>query len=83
MGRCDPIERTGVVQQEYTDEEGNVQSYEQTQVLEVEEFVYYDPIQKIKFSFHPVTLEGRIEEEAFDWQAQSCSPDLVQIRYIK
>ena len=32
----------------------------------VEEYLYYDPVRKMKFSFHPLTLEAKIEEENFD-----------------
>ena len=43
--------------------------YQQAQHQEVvEEFVYYDPNKKLKFSFDPVTLEARIEEENVDWE---------------
>ena len=43
--------------------------YQQAQTQEVvEEFVYYDPNKKLKFSFDPVTLEARIEEENVDWE---------------
>jgi len=35
-------------------------------VSEVEDFVYYDPVQKIKFSFNPLTLEAKVEEEQVD-----------------
>jgi hypothetical protein len=31
------------------------------EISEIEEFVYIDPVQKIKFTFHPVTLEAKIE----------------------
>ena len=34
---------------------------EQEKQYEVEEFVYYDPILKVKFSFHPVTLDVKVE----------------------
>ena len=37
----------------------------------MEEFVYYDPAKKVKFSFHPVTLEARIEEQDVDYESQS------------
>ncbi len=47
---------------------------------EVEEFVYYDPIQKLKFSFHPVTLDAKIEEEGVDLEANSVSQSLLQLR---
>ncbi len=32
----------------------------------VEEFVYYDPVQLVKFSFDPITLEAKVEEEYVD-----------------
>jgi len=35
----------------------------------IEEFVYYDPNKKLKFSFNPVTLKTRIEEENVDWES--------------
>lgn len=35
----------------------------------IEEFVYYDPNKKLKFSFNPVTLEARVEEENVDWES--------------
>jgi hypothetical protein len=43
----------------------------------VEEFVYYDPVKKIKFSFDPITLEARIEEENVDWETQYLASDVV------
>ena len=46
----------------------------------VEEFVYYDPARKIEFSFNPVTLEGKIEEENVDWESQYLEPVTVQLR---
>jgi hypothetical protein len=46
----------------------------------VEEFVYYDPNKKLKFSFDPVTLEARIEQEDVDWESQYLSPNVVQMR---
>ena len=50
-------------------EESVEEVYQQTQHQEVvEEFVYYDPNKKLKFSFDPVTLEARIEEENVDWE---------------
>ena len=53
------------VQEEVYVEEEQVQ-VQQEQV--VEEFVYYDPVKKVKFSFDPITLEARIEEDNFDWE---------------
>ena len=38
------------------------------QVQHVEEFVYYDTVRKVKFSFNPITLEAKIEEENVDWE---------------
>jgi hypothetical protein len=38
-------------------------------VEQVEEFVYYDPVKKVKFSFDPITLEAKIEEENVDWES--------------
>jgi hypothetical protein len=35
----------------------------------VEEFVYYDPVKKVKFSFHPITLEAKIEEQGVDYES--------------
>jgi hypothetical protein len=50
-------------------EEPEQEAYQQVQHQEVvEEFVYYDPNKKLKFSFDPVTLEARIEEENVDWE---------------
>lgn len=46
----------------------------------VEEFVYYDPNKKLKFSFDPVTLEARIEEENVDWETQYLPANVVQMR---
>jgi len=37
----------------------------------VEEFYYYDPVKKAKFSFHPITLEAKIEEENVDIEASA------------
>jgi hypothetical protein len=51
----------------------------QTQEV-VEEFVYYDPNKKLKFSFNPVTLEARIEEENVDWETQYLPTNVVQLR---
>jgi hypothetical protein len=47
-----------------------------------EEFVYYDPVKKLKFSFDPITLEARVEEENVDWETQFLPADTVQLRYI-
>ena len=46
----------------------------------VEEFVYYDPVRKIEFSFNPITLEARIEEENVDWETQYLQPNVTQLR---
>lgn len=46
----------------------------------MEEFVYYDPVRKIRFSFHPVTLDSKIEEENVDYEVNSCSHSVVQLR---
>lgn len=46
----------------------------------MEEFVYYDPVKKIKFSFDPITLEARVEEENVDWETQYLAPNVVQLR---
>jgi hypothetical protein len=48
----------------------------------VEEFVYYDPVKKVRFSFHPVTLEARIEEEGVDLEAQNLPHNIVSLRYF-
>jgi capping protein alpha len=46
----------------------------------VEEFVYYDPNKKLKFSFDPVSLEARIEEENVDWETQYLPANVVSMR---
>lgn len=46
----------------------------------VEEFVYYDPVKKIKFSFDPISLEARVEEENVDWETQTLDSSTVQLR---
>ena len=50
------------------------------QVQSVAEFVYYDPAKKVKFSFHPITLEARIEEENVDLESGSLPAQIVQLR---
>jgi hypothetical protein len=30
--------------------------------------VYYDPVKKVKFSVHPITLEAKIEEQGVDYE---------------
>lgn len=57
----EPVEEPEPVEEVYQ------QQAQQTQEV-VEEFVYYDPNKKLKFSFDPVTLEARIEEENVDWE---------------
>lgn len=52
--------------------------YQQEAVTE--EFVYYDPVKKVKFSFNPITYEARLEEENVDWETQYLSADVVQLR---
>ena len=37
-------------------------------------------MRKIKFSFDPVTLEARIEEENVDWESQYLEANTVQLR---
>lgn len=54
--------------QEDAQEEVHEEQVQQQEV--VEEFVYYDPVRKLKFSFDPITLEARIEEENADWESQ-------------
>jgi hypothetical protein len=49
-------------------EDGEMQTVENTQVVGVEEFVYYDCLHKLKFYFHPVTMDVTIEEEGIDYQ---------------
>jgi len=39
----------------------------------VEDFVYYDPVRKIKFSFNPLTLEAKVEEHGADLEASKVS----------
>jgi hypothetical protein len=74
------------VEPAYQEDEQQQQEYEQpveqsAPVVEsVEEFVYYDPVKKVKFSFDPLTLEARIEEENVDWETVTLSPDVVQLR---
>lgn len=46
----------------------------------VEEFVYYDPVKKVKFSFDPITLEARLEEENVDWETATLNSDVVHLR---
>ena len=53
---------------------------EAPQVQHVEEFVYYDPVRKVKFSFNPITLEAKIEEENVDWETQYLQPNVTQLR---
>ena len=36
---------------------------QEPEVIGVEEFVYFDPVHKVRFSFHPVTLEAKVEQE--------------------
>ena len=48
---------------------------------QVEEFVYYDPVKKLKFSFNPITLEARVEEEQVDWETQYLPHNVVSLRY--
>jgi F-actin capping protein alpha subunit len=49
-------------------------------VEQVEEFVYYDPVKKLKFSFDPHTLEAKVEEENVDWESQYLASPIVQLR---
>ena len=49
-------------------------------VQSVEDFVYYDPVKKVKFSFNPLTLEARIEEEGVDWETQYLAHNVVSLR---
>ena len=44
--------------------------------------MYYDPVKKLKFSFDPITLEARVEEENVDWETQFLPAETVQLRYI-
>jgi hypothetical protein len=67
QGRLPTIERTQVFEQEVEGEDGQMQTVENVQVVGVEEFVYYDSLHKLKFYFHPVTMEVRIEEEGIDY----------------
>jgi len=53
--------------------------YEQV-VFGVEEFVYYDPVKKLKFSFDPITFEAKIEEKNVDWESSTLDPSTVQLR---
>lgn len=46
----------------------------------VEEFVYYDPVQRIKFSFDPITLEAKIEEENVDWESSTLDASVNSLR---
>lgn len=46
----------------------------------VEEFVYYDPVKKIKFSFDPITLKAQVEQENVDWESSTLAADVVQLR---
>ncbi|CDW79564.1 f-actin capping protein alpha subunit [Stylonychia lemnae] len=60
------------------EEQFQEEQYQQEQI--VEEFVYYDPVKKAKFSFHPITLEAKIEEESVDLEASSLPSNIVQLR---
>jgi hypothetical protein len=51
-----------------------------TQVEVREDFVYYDPVKKLKFSFDPIILEAKIEEENVDWETQFLEPSVVSLR---
>lgn len=46
----------------------------------MEDFVYYDPVKKLKFSFDPITLEARVEQENVDWESTTLAADVVQLR---
>jgi hypothetical protein len=46
----------------------------------VEDFVYYDPVMKMKFSFNPLTLEAKIEEQSTDIEASSLPNQVVSLR---
>ena len=43
----------------------------------IEEFVYYDPAKKIKFSFHPITLEAKLEETNVDLEASTVPANVL------
>jgi hypothetical protein len=73
QGRQEPMPK-----QQHVDEYG--QEEEQQQPTEVEEFSYYDPVQKIRFSFHPITLEAKIEQEGYDIAAEQFSQDIISLR---
>jgi len=45
-----------------------------------EDFVYHDPVKKLKFSFNPITLEAKVEEENVDWETQFLAPEVVSLR---
>ena len=49
---------------------------------EVEEFVYFDPVKKIKFSLNPLTMEGKIEESGTDILPEGLSGKIIQLRYL-
>ena len=68
------------VVEEVQEEEQVVEETVVQQVQVVEEFVYYDPVKKVKFSFDPITLEARIEEDNFDWETQTLAHNVVQLR---
>jgi hypothetical protein len=57
-----------------------VPQYEHQVEQTVEEFVYYDPVKKIKFSFHPITLEAKIEEQGVDYESGSLPSNIVELR---